>query len=79
MSAYAPTVPVSLLAQPVVAEDLGVEVVRFEGRVMGVELGALVEEEGVMVDPLLAAVQPPEHGMVGTAVIELDLKSFPFD
>ena len=74
MSAYAPTVPVSLLAQPVVTEDLDVEVVRLVGGVVDVVLGALVEEEAVVVDLLLPAVQPPEHGDIDAVIVVYELE-----
>ena len=48
--ADAPAVLVALVAEPVVAEDLGVEVVGLEGGVVDVELWAFEEEEGVVVD-----------------------------
>lgn len=62
--AHAPAVLVALVAQPVVPQHLGVEVVRLEGRVVDVELGALEEEEGVVVDALRAAVDAEEGGDV---------------
>ena len=62
MPAHAPAVLVSLVPEPVVAEDLGVEIVCLEGRVMDVVLGALEEEEDVVVDELLAAVEAVEDG-----------------
>jgi hypothetical protein len=61
VSADAPAVGVPLVPQPIVAEDLGVEVVGLEGRVMDVEFRALEEEEAVVVHALLAAVQPVEY------------------
>lgn len=60
MPADAPAVLVPLVPQPVVAEDLCVEVVGLEGGVVDVELGALEEEEGVVVDEVLAAVEAEE-------------------
>lgn len=56
VAANAPAVLVALVAQPVVAQDLGVEVMRLKGRVVHVALGALEEEEAVVVDLLVAAV-----------------------
>ena len=73
MAANAPAVAVALFAQPVVAEDLGVEVVGLEGGVVRVELGALVEEEAVVVDLLLAPVQPPEDGDVVSVLVVYEL------
>ena len=73
MAADAPAVAVALIAQPVVPEDLGVEVVGLEGAVVRVVLGALVEEEAVVVDLLLAAVQTPEDGDVVSVLVVHEL------
>lgn len=73
VAADAPAVLVALVAQPVVAEDLGVKVVRLEGRVVHVALGALEEEEAVVVDLLVAAVQPEEDGYVFVFVVVVEL------
>jgi hypothetical protein len=62
VAADAPAVGVALVAEPVVAEDLDVEVVGLEGGVVDVELWALEEEEGVVVDELLAEVEAEEGG-----------------
>lgn len=53
---YTPAVLIALMSQPVVTKDLGVDVVRFKGRMVDVAFWALEEEEGVMVDPLVTAV-----------------------
>lgn len=73
VAADAPAVLVALVAQPVVAQDLGVKVVRLERGVVHVALGALEEEEAVVVDFFVAAVQPEEDGyvFVGVVVVEL--------
>jgi hypothetical protein len=55
--------------KPVVAQDLRVEVVRLKGRVVHVALGALEEEEAVVVDELVAAVEPEEDGLVDALVV----------
>jgi hypothetical protein len=62
------------VAQPVVAQDLGVKVVRLEGRVVHVALGPLEEEEAVVVYFFVAAVQAEEdcYVFVGVVVVELD-------
>lgn len=73
MAPHAPAVLVALVAQPVVAEDLGVKVVRLEGRVVHVALGALEEEEAVVVDLLVAAVQTEEDGYVFVFVVVVEL------
>jgi predicted transcriptional regulator len=65
----APAVLIAFVAQPVVAEDLGVEVVRLEGRVVHVRLGPLEEEEAVVVDALGAAVEAEKDGLVDAGVI----------
>lgn len=71
--AHAPAVLVAPVPQPVVAEDLGVEVVGLEGGVVDVELGALEEEEGVVVHEVLAAVEAEEgcYVFAGGVVDEL--------
>lgn len=70
---HAPAVLIALVAQPVVAQDLGVEVVGLEGRVVDVALGALEEEEAVVVDLLVAAVQPEEDGYILVLVVVVEL------
>ena len=55
--AYAPAVLVAVLPEPVVAQHLGVEIMRLEGGVVHVILGAFEEEETVMVYKLIASVQ----------------------
>ena len=65
----APAVGVPLLAEPVVAQHLGVKVVRLERRVVDVHLGALEEEEAVVVDQVVAAVQAEEDGDVDLFVV----------
>ncbi len=72
--ADAPAVLVPLLAQPVVAEDLGVEIVRLVRGVVDVVLGPLVEEEAVVVDLLLPAVQSPEDGDVDAVLVVHELE-----
>lgn len=71
--ADAPAVLVALVAQPVVTQDLGVEVVRLEGRVVHMALGTLEEEEAVVVDLLGAAVQPEKDGYVLVLVVVVEL------
>lgn len=73
VAADAPAVLVALVSQPVVAQDLRVKVVRLKGGVVHVALGALEEEEAVVVDLFVAAVQPEEDGyvLVGVVVVEL--------
>lgn len=66
VAADAPAVGVALVAQPVVTEHLGVKVVRLKGRVVDVHLGALKEEEAVVVYQLAAPVEPEEDGIVDT-------------
>lgn len=73
VAADAPAVLVALVAQPVVAQDLGVEVVGLEGGVVHMALGALEEEEAVVVDLLVAAVQPEEDGYVFVLVVIVEL------
>lgn len=73
VAADSPAVLVALVAQPVVAQDLGVEVVGLEGGVVHVALGTLEEEETVVVDLLVAAVQPEEDGYVFVLVVIVEL------
>lgn len=73
VAADAPAVFVALVAQPVVAQDLGVEVVSLEGGVVHVALGTLEEEETVVVDLLVATVQPEEDGYVLVLVVVVEL------
>ena len=65
MSPDAPAILVALLDQPVVADDLGVEIEDLEGRVVDVVFGAGEEEDGMVVDEFVAAVQVHEGGYVG--------------
>lgn len=62
MPTHAPAVLVPLVPQPVVAQHLRVKVVRLERRVVHVELGALEEEEAVVIDVFLAAAEAEEDG-----------------
>ena len=56
MSPNPPTILIALLNQPIVPEDLRVEIKDLERRVVHVHLGSLEEEEAVMVDEFQAAV-----------------------
>lgn len=67
--AHAPAVLIPLVPQPVVAQDLGVEVVRLEGRVVHVAPFTLKEEEAVVVDLLVATVEAEEDGYVFAVVV----------
>lgn len=69
----APAVFVALVAQPVVAQDLGVKIVRLKGRVVHVALGPFEEEEAVVVYFFVAAVQPEEDCYVLVVVIVVEL------
>ena len=69
MAADAPAVGVPLMAQPVVAEHLCIKVVRLKRRMVDMHLGALEEEEAVVVDQVVAAVQPEEDGHVDIVVV----------
>lgn len=70
---YAPAVLIPLVPQPIVTEDLGVEVVRLKGRVVDVTFRALEEEESVVVDPLIASVEAEEDCCVFTCVVMNEL------
>jgi hypothetical protein len=69
----APAVLVTLVAQPVVAQDLGVKVVRLKRGVVHVALGALEEEEAVVVYFFVAPVQAEEDGYVLVVVVVVEL------
>jgi hypothetical protein len=70
MSPYTPAVLVSLVPQPVVAEDLGVKVVCLERRVVDVRgPGSLKEEEAVMVHELVSPVESKEDGHVDALLV----------
>lgn len=51
-----PTVLVAFLAKPVVAQNLGVEIDRLKRGVVDVRLGALEEEEAVVIHRLRASI-----------------------
>lgn len=55
MSTDTPAILVSFFTQPVVSQELDVEVLRLEGRVMDVRGRALEEKEAVVVDGSLSA------------------------
>jgi len=48
------------MPQPVMTQHLRIEVVRFKARMMDMTFGALEEEETMMIDELLAAIQSAE-------------------
>lgn len=64
-----PAVGIALVAEPVVAEDLGVKVVRLKGRVVDVHLGPLEEEEAVVIHQLVAPIQAEEDRDVDAGVV----------
>jgi hypothetical protein len=66
-----PAVFIALVTHPVVAEHLGVEVVRLEGRVM--DMGgsrAFEEEEAVVVNKLRSAVESHEDSVVHSVLVD---------
>jgi hypothetical protein len=73
VSTHAPAVLVALLPQPVVTQHLGIEVVRLVRGMVHMVLGALVEEETVVIDHIFTAVQPPEYGNVHALIVVDDL------
>lgn len=75
MTSDPPTVLMPLLAQPVVAQDLGIEVVRLERRVMDLVGRTLGEEEHVVIDFLFPSVQAVEDGAVDVLGVVHDLFS----
>ena len=60
MSPHPPTILIALLDQPIVPDDLGVEIKDLVGRVVDVVFGPLVDEEDVVVHEFVAAVQMHE-------------------
>jgi hypothetical protein len=73
MAPDTPAVLVSPLAQPIMAQNLGVKVVRLKRGVMDVHLGAFEKEEAVVVDKLVASVEPEEDGDVDLVVVVNEL------
>lgn len=73
-----PAVFPPLVAEPIVTQNLCVVVVRLKRRVMDVRRpGPLEEEEAVVVDELVSAVESEEHGHVDALVVvdQLSTKS----
>ena len=64
MSPDPPTILIPLLDQPIVPDDLGVEIKDLVGRVVDVVFGPLEDEEDVVVDEFVAAVQMHKAGHV---------------
>jgi hypothetical protein len=73
VASHAPAVLVTLFSQPVMAEHLGVKVVRLIRRVVYVELGPLVKEEAVVIHLFRATVQPKKGGDVDAFSVVYDL------
>ena len=69
VSSNTPAVLVALMAKPVVAEHLGIEIVCLEGGVMDVHLGTFKEEEAMVIHQLVSAVEPEEDGLVDTLIV----------
>lgn len=69
MPSYTPAVLIALVAEPVMTQNLRVEIVRFEGGVMNMGLGSFKEKEAVMVNKLRSSVQMEESGYVPPTVI----------
>ena len=76
MPTHAPTVLIPLLDQPIVAQHLGVEIKDLVRGVVDVVLGPRVEEEAVVVDELVAAVQVHEGGHVNAVGAVEQLRRF---
>lgn len=57
---YTPAVLPTLAPQPIVAEHLRVEVVCLERRVVDMADGTFEEEKSVVVDELVASIEPVE-------------------
>lgn len=71
--ADAPAVGVPLVTQPIMTQNLGVEVVRLEGGVVHVHLWPFEEEEAVVVYQLVAAVKAEEDCFVYTFFVVHEL------
>ena len=69
VSTNTPAVLVALMTKPIVTEHLSVEIVGFEGRVVDVHLGSLKEEEAVMVNKVVSAVESEKDGLVDTLIV----------
>jgi hypothetical protein len=72
--ADAPAVLIALVAKPIMAQNLGIEVVRLKGRVVDVRPGTLEEEEAVMVYKVVSSVEPKKDGLVDSIVIVYELR-----
>lgn len=75
MAPDAPAVGIPFLAQPVVAQDLGVKVVCFKRGVVNMHFRALEKEEAVMVDQDVAPIEPEEDRDVDVVVVVNELRS----
>lgn len=56
MPSHAPAILIPLLRQPVMAEDLGIEVENFKRGMVDMGFGAFEEKEAVVIDGFFAAV-----------------------
>lgn len=72
----APAILIPLFDEPIVPDDLGVEIKDLERRVVDVGLCAREEEEAVVVHELVAAVQVHEGGDVGAGGVVQDVRGF---
>lgn len=68
-----PTILIPPFQQPVVAQNLSVEIKDFEGRVVDMGFGTFEEEETVVIDEIGAAVEVHEGGDVAVVLGVEDL------
>ena len=76
MPAHPPTVLIPLLDQPIVAQHLGVEIEDLVRGVVDVVFGPRVDEEAVVVDEFVAAVQVHEGGHVDAGGVVEQVRGF---
>jgi hypothetical protein len=69
MSSYTPAVLIAPVAEPVMAQNLCVKIVCFEGGVVNMGLRSLKEKEAVMINHLRSSVQMQESGYIPPCII----------
>jgi hypothetical protein len=74
MPSHSPAVLVALLSEMIMAQELGIEVIRLIGGMMNVVLGTLEEEEAVVVDKFGSTVKMEESGDIRPVLVIDDLR-----
>lgn len=74
MPSHSPAVLVALVPKMVMAQKLGVKVIRLIGGMVDVVLGTLEEEEAVVVDKLGSTVKMEESGDIRPVLVIDDLR-----